>query len=564
MTPNLERFNSSKLVKGIVLALFVIAFLAPRLNNLDRFMATDEGAWLYRSGDFLYALGQRDFDKTYVKFHPGVVTSWAGSAAMLVEFPDYYKLGQGYFEEYQPFEDFLEENGIAPYDVMVTGRLILILFFTLVMTFSLLIMIELAGVIPASVAFFLLAIDPFFIALTRMFHLDAPMAVLILFSLSLYLAHLKCSRRRWLWLALSGAAGGAAGLAKITSALLGPVVILLLVMESVIEIRKGGKPIKQAWRDFGLKALVWGGAALAAVFIFWPTMWVQPIETVKLLLEAASGTTAGTMQTSQVVVEPTIFFFYNPLDKSWMNYIATFVWRTSPVILVGLVSALIAWITSDEQWKKSGLGWVSSRLLVFAVIFLVYMSMAGKQSQKYILPTYLLLLIIAGFGLVCIPGLIRRVWSGKWTNQLGWGFVAAGLIVQVLLMLPHVPYYWTYYNPMMGGSERAGKTIFVGTGEGLDLAGEYLNTEPNADQLTALSWYGTGCLSYFFDGEVISLDHDDRWEKGERVDLAESDYLLIYSNQLFRNQPESLLKALEGTRAEEAHLAAWDRVRAHL
>ncbi|MFN2144581.1 MAG: hypothetical protein ACK2T7_04475, partial [Anaerolineales bacterium] len=92
----LDRLNRSKLAKVIVLALFLASFLTPRLIDLDRFMATDEGAWLYRSGDFLYALGQRDFAKTYVEFHPGVVTSWAGSAAMLIEFPDYYKLGQGY------------------------------------------------------------------------------------------------------------------------------------------------------------------------------------------------------------------------------------------------------------------------------------------------------------------------------------------------------------------------------------------------------------------------------------------------------------------------------------
>ena len=276
--------KNSRLVKIVVLVLFVVIFLTPRLIDLDRFMSTDEGAWLYRSGDFLYALGQRDFAGTYVRFHPGVITSWAGSAAILFEFPDYYKLGQGYFKEYEPFEDFLEANGIAPYDVIVTGRLIQIIFITILLTLSLLLFIELVGIVPASAGFFLLAIDPFFIALTRMFHLDAPMAVLILFSLTLYLSHLKFPRRKWLWLVFSGAAGGAAGLAKITSALLGPAVVLLLVLELVFEVRKGAVEVKQGVRDLIFKILVWGVSALVIVFLFWPTMWVQPVETVKLLL----------------------------------------------------------------------------------------------------------------------------------------------------------------------------------------------------------------------------------------------------------------------------------------
>ena len=310
---NLVNLNSSKAFKAIMVVIFLIAFLTPRLIDLDRFMATDEGAWLYRSGDFLYSLGQRDFAGTYMKFHPGVVTAWAGSAAMLIEFPDYYKLGQGTFGDYVPFEAFLEENGIVPYDVMVTGRLIQILFLAAVLAVMLLIFIELVGMIPAGVAFFLLAVDPFFIALTRMFHLDAPMAVLILFSLMLYLAYHRFPRRKWMWLAFSGAAGGAAGLAKITSALVAPVVVFLLIVEVVSAVRKVELTVKQGLRDVLLKGAVWGGSALAVVFVFWPSMWVQPLETMRLLLEAATGTTAGTMQTTRAYVEPPIFFFLQPV-----------------------------------------------------------------------------------------------------------------------------------------------------------------------------------------------------------------------------------------------------------
>ena len=66
-----------------------------------------------------------------------------------------------------------------------------------------------------------------------------------------------------------------------------------------------------------------------------------------------------------------------------------------------------------------------------------------------------------------------------------------------------------------------------------------------------MAWYGPGCLSYFFDGTVILIDQDDQWSADERADLAKSDYLLIYSNQLFRGVPQDLLIPLEGVEPEK-------------
>jgi hypothetical protein len=47
------------------------------------------------------------------------------------------------------------------------------------------------------------------------------------------------------------------------------------------------------------------------------------------------------------------------------------------------------------------------------------------------------------------------------------------------------------------------------------------------------------------------MEHDNTWEEKERISLAASDYLLVYSNQRFRDRPESLLDALEGIEPEK-------------
>ena len=98
--PAIKPGARQKIAAGLI---FLLIFFTPRALEIDRFVATDEGAWLYRAGDFLYALGQRDFGQTYTTGHPGVVTSWIGAAAHLIEDPDYYRLQQGYFGEYDPY-----------------------------------------------------------------------------------------------------------------------------------------------------------------------------------------------------------------------------------------------------------------------------------------------------------------------------------------------------------------------------------------------------------------------------------------------------------------------------
>jgi hypothetical protein len=104
----------------------------------------------------------------------------------------------------------------------------------------------------------------------------------------------------------------------------------------------------------------------------------------------------------------------------------------------------------------------------------------------------------------------------------------------------------------LGGPEAASENIFVGTGEGLNLAAEYLNSKPNAKELNVLAWYGTGCLSYFFEGEVEIIDLDDVWSEDEKLLLQQSDYLVTYSNQWFRNRPVVLLQKLEGIQPEHS------------
>ena len=85
----------------------------------------------------------------------------------------------------------------------------------------------------------------------------------------------------------------------------------------------------------------------------------------------------------------------------------------------------------------------------------------------------------------------------------------------------------------------------------MNLAAEYLNDKPDAEDLTVLSWYGIGPLSFFFDGETETFYVLDTWtSKDMDFFLNEFDYLVTYSNQWMRGIPKDLMVILEDIEPE--------------
>ena len=54
------------------------------------------------------------------------------------------------------------------------------------------------------------------------------------------------------------------------------------------------------------------------------------------------------------------------------------------------------------------------------------------------------------------------------------------LLLHGLFAFIHHPYYFTYYNPLVGGSRVAPHVLFVGWGEGLDAVAAWLKQQPEA------------------------------------------------------------------------------------
>jgi predicted membrane-bound dolichyl-phosphate-mannose-protein mannosyltransferase len=220
---------------------------------------------------------------------------------------------------------------------------------------------RLVGWLPAFLGFTLIAFDPFHIALTRLLHLDGLFSNLVLLSLLAFIGYLR--QRRKLHLVVSSLAAGLSWLTKTPALFLIPVVGLMVLIEAYPrspfrDDRNAGNEarlptIKELIRQ-SFPLLTWFGLAAFVFTVLWPSMWVQPIQTLTNLYNGAlnfaeQGHNSAVFFNGQVMVSGNVgadYFYYYPL---------TYLWRSTPVVLVGLALALRALLARQEPFKPPGL-----------------------------------------------------------------------------------------------------------------------------------------------------------------------------------------------------------------
>jgi hypothetical protein len=162
------------------------------------------------------------------------------------------------------------------------------------------------------------------------------------------------------------------------------------------------------------------------------------------------------------------------------------------------------------------------------------MTLGGKRSPRYILPIFPPLAIVAAFGWYKL----FQVASGKWqglnnkyvlstTRYLSLITHHSSLIIlttltALILLYPYAPYYFTYFNPLLGGSYTAPGLVKMGWGEGLDHVGRFLQRE-HPDSRVGTAYAST--VAPFFKGDLSSPTGDHL------------DYVVLYTKQVQSGEP---------------------------
>jgi 4-amino-4-deoxy-L-arabinose transferase-like glycosyltransferase len=498
----------------LVLAIFGLA-AGPRLLDLAVFVGPDEFSWVGRSSAFLQALLSGDLAKTYQTGHPGVTLLWLETAAAWLRYGVQWVAGSA---DWNALVN--PGNTMA---VLGQERQAVALVSAAVVAASAWLVRRIFGSRAAWVAGFLLAFDPFLLTESRALRSEALVTgfnTLVVLSLLLYS---KGWRLRTA--VLTGVLTGLALLSKASAVSLLPVAAGVIGAAPWVDV---GRTRQGRWRTAALALIVWGAALALTILVLWPALWVTPVEVARQLadyvgLRALEGGGGGSHS----------FFLGEQTESTQLGpwfYPMVLLYRSGPWMWLGL-GLLSVFVWRAAGWsRRDKIG--MAILAGYLVAYLGLITGTSLKFDRYVIPMLPTLDLLAALGLVAgwrwLSGVRPRL------SSLGWLLAMGVLVSQAALALPHHPYYYTYWNPLLGGINGAAQVLTVGAGnEGIDQVAAYLNTLPHAGQLTVAS-ANSQRIKRLFTGKTLPMTNlDGQWY------LA--DYTFIYISQLQRGKHDAAI-----------------------
>jgi len=456
----------------IYFILLVIGLLATilltRVTDLNRFITADEPRWQANVAGFTTKLAKGDFGNLLQQPHPGITSQWFASPAI--------------------WQKTWAEKKIP----LVISQCILLLFSAYLMGR---LWEKQAGIIGA----FILALNPFLIAHTRVYAMDSLLAIFILISLLALLVWNKTQEKRFL--AYAGAAGALAFLSKLPGIIIVPFsFVAILFLAKSIGINKSIKLCS-----------VWVAAFIGTSIIVLPSFLIRPIGIFQDL--------AGFLSSDD----------YTSLHQYGLYYyLGTLVFLTT---LIQLAALLVAAMKPSILKHKQDL----AILILFAFCFTLMMTLGAKKGDRYILPAFLMFDACAAY-------VASRVLKKPYTWAVA--LLACAITFQAANIIRLHPYELAYVNPL---TKPFLKYRQLGWGEGLDIAAMYLNAKPNAKEIQVASYYASQ-FEGFFNGKTVPLH---QWESesnnyailyramyGRSDDSWETDVLQQFTNK----KPEKIIE----------------------
>ncbi len=575
---------------AIVLGLFVLALL-PRALALGDFVTIDEASkWFERSERFQQALLTGDYVNTNRTGHPGVITMWLGTAGLRLH---------GWLAE----AGWIASDDLAAYRTLLRLPVALVTALSVALGYLLLRQlldrrVALLGALFWATEPFLVAHGQ---VLHLDGLLTAFMTLALLAALVAFVGDRGEGTEDWRttpgreadaqkrvptknirpvrgdtpfpianpqspvlgYLAGSAVVGGLAFLTKAPAVLLLPMIGLIILVGIVrAEGREPGSGKRKGSNHLpvGLRVLAtwcfffcaWCLVALLIWLALWPATWVDPASAVMSVVNEVIDNGGAPHNTGN-------FFFGQTVDDPGsLFYPVVIALRLTPWTLVGLLLAIVlallpgrhadapqrtaagkgrSWRTLFRRGEKSSA--TLGLLLVFVLLFTLFMTIPPKKFDRYVLPIFPALAILAAAGWIWLLDWVVARWHirtlERWNvrtlERLAW--IGVILLLAANLAWYH-PYSFAYYNPLLGGGPVAARTIPVGWGEGYEQAGAFIAAQFNGCERPVASWFGP-VLHHFVCTEVVPLS-----------EMSDAGYAVLYIDQLQRNNEPEAIEQLYG------------------
>lgn len=383
-----------------MLAAFIAVFLLTRLPRLGSdIVNSDSPMWHNRSKAFMEALAAHDFAGTYQKYHPGVTLTWIAGLA---------------FDYARNSWNLDSQHNFANFEIYHYTAKIFLVFEQLGL--SLIAIYLLAKIFDFNKALLivsLLSLEPFFVANSRLLHLDSLFTLYLFNGLLLaYLAIKEFSPARAIF---AGFFLAAAFLTKSIGVLALPFIFIYGMRE----------------RGFLALGILTAAFTLSTVLMF-PAMWVQPVQTLTRMFTESREVAFDKGHNH-------IFFGRETDNPGPFFYPFVLLLRLSPLFLFAPVIFYLN--------KKSQNSQALTFLGLFYLVYFIFMTVAPKKLDRYMLTLFPIFAIWLVLGIQSI--------SKKYLPML----LFSVLTFQIFPLVSLFPNYFVYSSPILGSAQNANKII---------------------------------------------------------------------------------------------------------
>ncbi len=514
------------------LGIFILA-AAVRLTSLNVFRAIDEEdrwAWAVQ---FYQALLKGNLAGTLVgDGYPGIFpvwleTLWLFGATVYRSVLEGGWIGDIGVKHLIHEWSRMDHLWLQRFPVVLTNTLIVVLLFIYIR--------RLFNRPVALVAAILICLDPFYLSDSRVNRAEALLTGCMTLSLLTWLDFLRHEQtpkgQSW-HLFISGLFGALSFLTKLQALVLLPILACL----TFIWYWQTYADWVTILRHWFWVMIGWGFIVLALFMILWPATWTAPQDTFTLMYHYL---------TRKVGEEGVNIFFLGQIwineDPGWLFYPVIFILRLTPLTFFGLILGVWLMIQrwqADKTWRiyldEAGV-WT---MVLYCLLYTAAITWGSHKQDRFLMNIFPLLNILAALSYVNFfsslkknlrkntldlskegrqnssihQGVFQKKRPTLWGSRLA---LSIFLGLQLFTVLPFHPYYFSYFNPLVGGGPVATNLTRIGWGEGMNEVADYLNTLENPDQLAVATRFTKYLLG--FQGENINLHYGTGWERADKI-----------------------------------------------
>lgn len=409
--------------------LFLILFVLSRLPSLghDTF-TTDTWKWKSRSYDFGSGVFTGDFAKTLQKYHPGVMLMWIGTAGIKI-YNAYYNLA---------FHSDPPDNKISTvFELDFVQKIITVLVIGITLAYVFYALRNIFGLKLAFISLVLVCAEPYYVGLSRVFHLEGLLSAFMLASATWLYWFLENGGKKKL--IISAVFAGLSMLTKTTALYLIPFSLMMMAVKNLTEpgvfAQAAGSIFKKLKLMLLIKNtvvtfLIWALTASVVIFSLWPALWVAPGEVYKALYKGVA--VVG-------IEREHIQYYFGKLveDPGPAFYLVVLFFKSSPWLIMGIIGWLFIYKKLSTDQKK-----LTMYLFVYSIIYLLALSIPTKKLDRYFAPSLVSLAVVSS---VFYYWLWEKI---KVNNIIKIGI--SGLVFLGANVFVH-PDYISFYNPLAGG-----------------------------------------------------------------------------------------------------------------